>query len=78
MQDFGAAFGEAFGLLFGFDPALMEIIGLSLRVSLTAVLISALIGLPLLATTEGSAEDPFLRRTATVSCATTARAWKAS
>ena len=47
MQDFGAAFGEAFGLLFGFDPALMEIIGLSLRVSLTAVLISALIGLPL-------------------------------
>ena len=47
MQDFGAAFGEAFGLLFGFDPALMEIIGLSLRVSLTAVLISAVIGLPL-------------------------------
>jgi tungstate transport system permease protein len=47
MQDFGAAFGEAFGLLLGFDPALMEIIGLSLRVSLTAVLISALIGLPL-------------------------------
>jgi tungstate transport system permease protein len=47
MQDFGAAFGEAFGLLFGFDPALMEVIGLSLRVSLTAVLISAVIGLPL-------------------------------
>ena len=47
MQDFGAAFGEAFGLLLGLDPALMEIIGLSLRVSLTAVLISGLIGLPL-------------------------------
>lgn len=47
MQDFGAAFGEAFGLLLGFDPALMEIIGLSLRVSLTAVLVSGLIGLPL-------------------------------
>ena len=47
MQDFGAAFGEAFGLLLGLDPALMEIIGLSLRVSLTAVAISALIGLPL-------------------------------
>jgi len=47
MQDFGAAFGEAFGLLFSLDPALMEIIGLSLRVSLTAVALSALIGLPL-------------------------------
>ena len=47
MQDFGAAFGEAFGLLLRLDPALMEIIGLSLRVSLTAVLISALVGLPL-------------------------------
>jgi len=47
MQDFGAAFGEAFGLLVRLDPALMEIIGLSLRVSLTAVLISGLIGLPL-------------------------------
>jgi tungstate transport system permease protein len=47
MQNFGAAFGEAFGLLLRFDPALMEIIGLSLRVSLTAVLISGLIGLPL-------------------------------
>ena len=47
MQDFGAAFGAAFGLLLGFDPALMEIIGLSLRVSLTAVFISGLIGLPL-------------------------------
>lgn len=47
MQDFGAAFGEAFRLLAGLDPALVEIIGLSLRVSLSAVLISALIGLPL-------------------------------
>lgn len=47
MQDFGAAFGEAFGLLVRLDPALMEIIGLSLRVSLTAVLISGLVGLPL-------------------------------
>ncbi|MBE9556059.1 MAG: ABC transporter permease [Proteobacteria bacterium] len=47
MQSFSAAFGEAFGLLLRFDPALMEIIGLSLRVSLTAVLISGLIGLPL-------------------------------
>jgi ABC-type tungstate transport system substrate-binding protein len=29
------------------DPALMQIIGLSLRVTLTAVLIACLIGLPL-------------------------------
>ena len=47
MQDFGAAFGEAFRLLLSLDPALVEIIALSLRVSLSAVLISALIGLPL-------------------------------
>jgi tungstate transport system permease protein len=47
MQDFGAAFGEAFGLLLSLDPALLEIIGLSLRVSLTAVAVAGLIGLPL-------------------------------
>jgi len=47
MQDFGAAFGDAFRLLLTFDAGLMEIIGLSLRVSLTAVLASGLIGLPL-------------------------------
>ncbi len=37
----------AFGLLATADADLMEIIGLSLRVSLTALLISCLIGLPL-------------------------------
>ncbi len=47
MQDFSAAFGLAFALISGFDADLVEIIGLSLRVSLAAVLISAVIGLPL-------------------------------
>ena len=47
MQDFSAAFGLAFSLIVGLDADLVEIIGLSLRVSLSAVLISALIGLPL-------------------------------
>lgn len=40
-------FGAVVGLITGFDPALMAIIGLSLRVSLTAVLIGLLIGSPL-------------------------------
>ncbi len=47
MQDFSAAFGLALTLITGFDPDLGEIIALSLRVSLVAVLISALIGFPL-------------------------------
>ena len=47
MQDFGAAFGLAFGLILEGDSALLEIIWLSLRVSLTAVLIACLLGLPL-------------------------------
>jgi tungstate transport system permease protein len=47
MQDFGAAFGLAFGLLVSGDPDLWGIVGLSLRVSLTAVLIACAIGLPL-------------------------------
>ncbi len=47
MQDFGGAFLQAFGLLIALDPNLLEIVGLSLRVSLTAVLIAALIGMPL-------------------------------
>lgn len=47
MQDIGGAFLTAFGLLVSADPDLMEIIGLSLRVTLTAVLLSCLIGLPL-------------------------------
>lgn len=47
MQDFGAAFGEAFRLVAGFDPDLIEIVALSLRVSLSAVLAAGLIGLPI-------------------------------
>lgn len=47
MQDFSAAFGLAFSLIIGADPDLIEIIGLSLRVSITAVVISALVGFPL-------------------------------
>jgi tungstate transport system permease protein len=47
MQDFGEAFYLAFALVVSLDPDLMEIIGLSLRVSLTATLVAAGIGLPL-------------------------------
>lgn len=47
MDDFGAAFGDAFRLILAADPDLLEIVGLSLRVSLTAVACAALIGLPL-------------------------------
>jgi tungstate transport system permease protein len=41
------AFGTAFELIASGDAELMRIIGLSLRVSLTAVLIGCLVGLPL-------------------------------
>ncbi len=47
MQDVLSAFNLAGGLLVSADPDLMEIIGLSLRVSLSALLVSCLIGLPL-------------------------------
>lgn len=47
MQDFGDSFGLAFQLVASGDPQLMEIILLSLRVSLTAVAVACLIGLPL-------------------------------
>ena len=47
MQDFGEAFGLAFSLVIAADPDLLEIIGLSLRVSLTAIAIACLFGLPL-------------------------------
>lgn len=50
MQDFGEAFGLAFQLVLTADTDLLEIIALSLRVSLTAVLIACVIGLPLGAT----------------------------
>jgi tungstate transport system permease protein len=47
MQDFTAAFSEAFRLLASADRELVEIVALSLGVSLRAVMIAALIGFPL-------------------------------
>ncbi len=46
MQDFGGAFRLAFELVVSVDTDLVEIIGLSLRVSLTAVAIACAVGLP--------------------------------
>lgn len=47
LDGFGSILAEAIGLILAWDPDLIEIIGLSLRVTLTAVAISCLIGLPL-------------------------------
>ncbi len=47
MQDFAQAFGVAFQLVLSGNADLMEIIGLSLRVSLTAVALACLIGFPI-------------------------------
>ncbi|MDH3666758.1 MAG: ABC transporter permease [Paracoccaceae bacterium] len=47
MQDFWAALAQAFALILGAEAELVEIIGLSLRVSLSAVAIACVIGLPL-------------------------------
>jgi tungstate transport system permease protein len=47
MQDFAAAIAEAFRLIAAFDADLIQIVALSLQVSLSATLCAALIGLPL-------------------------------
>jgi len=47
VQDFGAAFGEAFRLVAALDRDLVEIVALSLQVSVSAVLAAAVIGLPI-------------------------------
>ncbi len=47
MQDFGAAFSDAFWLLISMDSDLAAIVGLSLRVTLTALLFSCIVGFPL-------------------------------
>lgn len=47
MQDFSAAFGIAFRLIASADGALAEIVGLSLQVSLSAMVFACLVGLPL-------------------------------
>ena len=47
MQDFNQAFGLAFQLVLSADEDLLEIIGLSLRVSISAIVIACAIGFPL-------------------------------
>ena len=47
MNALGAAFATAFGLIAALDGDLVAIVGLSLRVSLTAVVLAAAVGLPL-------------------------------
>ena len=47
MQEFAAAFSQAFQLIIAFDADLMEIIGLSLRVTLVAVVCACAGGFPL-------------------------------
>ena len=47
MNDLGGAFAAAFALIGRLDAELMGIVSLSLQVSLTAVLVAALFGLPL-------------------------------
>lgn len=47
MQDFAAAFGLAFALIGRVDPDLIQIVLLSVRVSLGAVAVACLIGMPL-------------------------------
>jgi tungstate transport system permease protein len=47
MQDFAGAFQLAFDLIASGDPTLVEIVLLSLRVSLTAVVAACLVGLPI-------------------------------
>lgn len=47
MSDFGSAISAAFSLVVTLDPDLMEIVWLSLKVSLSAVLLATVIALPL-------------------------------
>jgi len=47
MSDFSEAFAAALALILNFESSLAEIVGLSLQVSLVAVFIASLIGLPL-------------------------------
>ena len=47
MDDLSSAFGTAFRLIAGADPALMEIVALSLRVSGSALALAVALGMPL-------------------------------
>ena len=69
MQSFSEALREALVLLWQFDGALREIILLSLYVSVSAVLVAALIGLPLgawLAVTQSRLRGVFIAFTTTL------------
>ena len=46
-MDASSPFGAALDLIIGLDPQFLQIVGLSLRVTLMAVLLAAIIGLPL-------------------------------
>ena len=47
MQEISAAFGLAFGLIVSGDPELAQIVRLSLEISLSAVALAAVLGMPL-------------------------------
>ena len=47
MDEFAQAFTTAVRLVYTLDPRLMEVVGLSLQVSLAAVVIATIVGLPL-------------------------------
>ncbi|HKA38407.1 MAG TPA: ABC transporter permease [Burkholderiales bacterium] len=47
MDEISRSLGTAGALIVGFDPQLVQIVALSLRVSLTAVVVACLLGLPL-------------------------------
>lgn len=47
VETIALALGQATELIAGFDPRLVQIVGLSFRVSLSAVVIAALVGLPI-------------------------------
>jgi tungstate transport system permease protein len=47
VNDLAAAFGLAFEMMARLDPAMLQIAGLSIRVSLTAVALACIIGMPL-------------------------------
>jgi tungstate transport system permease protein len=47
VSDLGQAFSQAFHMIGSLDPVLLEIVGLSLEVSLAALALAALVGLPL-------------------------------
>lgn len=65
MQNFTESFRLAFDLLFGLDPDLMEIVALSMQVSLSAMALACLIGLPVGALI---AVSRFRGRTAVIIC----------